>query len=564
MAEYNIKKTDFDEQKNKLKKFSEQPVTNVELDKFDTGANVWDFFTDGIPGLINGHRVTGEELNDLIVRLQKCFIEINNHNRQVVREFGQIYETFDVLDKEYIQGILIGVKSAEKASQEAKEAQKGVNETLEVLQKTVYKLKEFKTEVNGYIHLKDIDEIWNNLQQLNVELGNNFEKLTDQYVSISRKVSEITQFKIKIEKNKHINDIDYVLRGVSESLTIQSKEVNILKNKFANVKHINDIDLIWNDVKKLQNSTLSLSQSLNKKAEDFTKEILELQVFKESQNNFDKVDMMWDKVQLCMANLNEYISLQKQVEEKLLRLDQSVVKIVSMEHINDVDDIWKNVKNLLKEIKDISNGQEKISSDLELQSQQLDILKNNLTKIEHIKDVDTIWGDVCKINKEIQELMDFKIELSKNFKQKMDNFKEEIFELQELKNSQQHFSDVDMMWDKLQMLETMFNEYKSSQKQLKEKMSPITSFVLQIKDMEHIDDIDEEWKYSHLVGENLENSIIRLSDMEDKFDNYNGKIQNYENENLHLKQQMKTAYIIAGGAMGISIIQIILLIMGIL
>ena len=184
MPRYTIQKTDFEKQKKKLKAFSEQPATSTELEKFSTGGQWSDFLSGGLIGGLCGHKVTGEEINDLVTKLQSCFAEINERDRKVIKEFGQVYETFEALDKGYIQGILIGVKSAEKASQEAKDAQKDINDTIKALQITINKLKEFKSEINQYAHLKDIDDIWCDMQRFEIELEIISAELNTQGVKI--------------------------------------------------------------------------------------------------------------------------------------------------------------------------------------------------------------------------------------------------------------------------------------------------------------------------------------------------------------------------------------------
>ncbi|MDE7088776.1 MAG: hypothetical protein K2O54_01520, partial [Prevotella sp.] len=167
--------------------------------------------------------VTGEELNNLVVELQSCFAEINERDRKLTKEFGQVYETFEALDKGYIQGILIGVKSAEKASQEAKEAQKDIDDTIEALQKTITKLKEFKDEVNKNMHLDDIDQMWSDILQIN-------------------------SFIVKLKELEHISDIDTVweyshsIGANTENLSnkLSEAEAEIKRCKESLVLHENE------------------------------------------------------------------------------------------------------------------------------------------------------------------------------------------------------------------------------------------------------------------------------------------------------------------------------------
>lgn len=197
MSEYTIEKADFEEQKEKLKIFAEKPATSTQLDKFSTSGKLSDFLSGGLLGLID-HKVTGDEMNELVVKLQSCFVEINEREREVIKEFGQVYETFEALDKEYIESIIISVKSAEKASREAKAAQKDIDDTIKALQITISKLKEFRDEVNEYDHLKDIDEIWNYYHYLDGYLKDWSKNLDKKETGLTRQIAELSQLKNRV------------------------------------------------------------------------------------------------------------------------------------------------------------------------------------------------------------------------------------------------------------------------------------------------------------------------------------------------------------------------------
>jgi hypothetical protein len=221
VPEYSIQKTDFEKQKKELKTFAEQPATSTQLDKFDTDGKWSDFWSGGLPGVLSGHKVTGDEMNDLVTELQSCFKEINERDRKIIKEFGQVYETFEALDKGYIQGILIGVKSAEKASQEAKDAQKDIDDTIKALQITISKLKEFKDEVNRYKHLKDIDQLWGDIRQFETDLKNISKSLKNN------EANELYKYEERLQKSEDENlqlknkvNVAYIIAGCSLGLSI--------------------------------------------------------------------------------------------------------------------------------------------------------------------------------------------------------------------------------------------------------------------------------------------------------------------------------------------------------
>lgn len=231
MAEYKITSKDFDRQKNELKRFAEQPATSTELGKFDTNGNFSDFLSSGFWGLAN-HKVTGEELNVLVTELQSCLAEINERERMVFKEFGQVYETFEALDKDYIQGILLGIESAKEASLQAKEAseeakvaQKNIDATIETLILTVQKIQDFKNEINSYVHLNDVDLMWEKLNDIDMKIQ-----------SVARDYSHNLEDIIKKNSNK-IFELENKVQAYETCLEESKSEKGIVKRKL-NIAYI--------------------------------------------------------------------------------------------------------------------------------------------------------------------------------------------------------------------------------------------------------------------------------------------------------------------------------------
>lgn len=316
MPRYSIERTDFEKQKKELKKFAEQPATSTELDIFSTDGQWSDFWSGGIAGVLSGHKVTGEEMNSLVTELQMCFAEINERDQKVIKEFGQVYRTFEALDKGYIQGILIGVESAKEASREAKEAQKDIDDTIKALQITVNKLKQFKEEVNRNKHLSNVDEIWSDVQRIDGLLGDISERIGTQEPRIEELSTKIDEAIDEIQE--HVNDL----------ITY--------KDSLEKLEHITDIDDLWTDVNALKETTTGLSESFESKTKHLEDRLLDMKSFSKSQKHFDSVDDMWDRLRLSEKKLQESIESLKQFQSKIVYLDN----IRSMAHINDVDDEW--------------------------------------------------------------------------------------------------------------------------------------------------------------------------------------------------------------------------------
>lgn len=433
MSEYSIVKTDFEKQKKELKDFAEQPATSTELDKFSTSGKFSDFLSGGLLGLID-HKVTGEEMNKLVTELQTCFAEINERDRKVIKEFGQVYETFEALDKGYIQGILIGVKSAEEASKEAKAAQKDIDDTIKALKMTVQKLQEFKNQVNAHAHLKDIDVMWDDLRSLKKNTDKVSSELEKQYEKLEKKVSDL-------EKHK----------------------ADLLK-----IAHIKDIDEMWGDLKETVGSIEAIKSEIS--------------------------------------------SLNTEIKVVTESVDQYRSKLDQIKHIDDIDELWNQVQ--------ILNG----------------LLPSQIEKLGS-----TIAGIQDRVNT-----------LTAFFK------------------SQVHFGDVDAMWESLDAVsekaKTNGDSIKSvsdMQQGLKNKIGALQESVADLEKQDHIKDIDVEWEYTHSLGEKIEAEGERISDSEGRLQKLEEQIESARNENFTLKNKISIAYIVAGGAIGLSVIQLILSVLGI-
>ncbi|HFU4460605.1 TPA: hypothetical protein ACGPAL_002116, partial [Streptococcus suis] len=115
MNEIEIKSHSFDLAKNRLKEFSENTEAELEIKKVRTSG---DFLGLG------DHKVTGYELNKRLEMIQKHFITVNTTSNMVIKEFREVYNALDVLDKDYISSIIANVKAIEKTSNDVRSQQR--------------------------------------------------------------------------------------------------------------------------------------------------------------------------------------------------------------------------------------------------------------------------------------------------------------------------------------------------------------------------------------------------------------------------------------------------------
>lgn len=282
MDKLAIKSYNFDNAKNNLKKFSEGVSTTVNLETVKTEGGLFGLFD---------HKVTGQELNNLTGQIQEYLISINNQNMKTIKEFGQIYEALEALDKEYINAILISIKGAETASNQAKKAALNaekntidISNTIKVQEQTIKILKNFKEQIDQYKSLEKIDDIW----------------------------SDHKLFKENLEViNSHIENI-------SKSLDIQINTINTLvqfKKEIDNYENLKNIDEVWNDTQlikediekiyiKIKNQE-AIFDRLNKKQMDFISTLID----EEKRKNDDRNNILLKKIKTSYILLMGSISI---------------------------------------------------------------------------------------------------------------------------------------------------------------------------------------------------------------------------------------------------------------
>lgn len=127
-----IKSHDFEKNLKNLKKFSETVPKEINIKQTEE---------KGILPLFN-HKVTGKELNEVTKVIQEKLITQNKHIIRTIREFKTVYDTFEKLDKDYIESIIAAVESAKEASDQALTSAKIAEGSTKALQLLVNKLQE--------------------------------------------------------------------------------------------------------------------------------------------------------------------------------------------------------------------------------------------------------------------------------------------------------------------------------------------------------------------------------------------------------------------------------------
>ena len=224
-----IEKHNFELIKKRLKEFSEKTQSELEIKRVEEDS--W---------LVFDHNVTGKELNERLETIQRLFIDVNTTNNSVIKEFREVYNALDVLDRDYITAIMNNLSAIGKTSDDVRIQQRTLkkhNEKLNFQQKEIEKnvlniekivevLKTYKEKLESYEHLMEIDEIWNDCKasrDKNIEISktveeNKFllEQLKCDIRTVEDKIKKLVLFMNHLEKLEHIDDIDYISKEVDK------------------------------------------------------------------------------------------------------------------------------------------------------------------------------------------------------------------------------------------------------------------------------------------------------------------------------------------------------------
>lgn len=262
----------FNSKQNELKEFSKKIPSNTELPSVPQSG--------GLFGLFN-YDVTGNDLNALTESIQDKMIEQNKVLVNTIKEFSTIYDTFEALDKEYIQGILVSVKAAEEANQKALKGLEGVQKNTDEITKdqadikqlldhnkqVLTVLKSFKDKIDKIEHITDIDQLYTefySMKEIIEKVSNNIsEKITEQNVNI-------TQFKDELSYK-----IDSEITIVQKSIITVQVDIDSVQTDLNDTKK--EFKGQFEEINKLYQDQLNtLSTLLEKNESDYQIQIQEI------------------------------------------------------------------------------------------------------------------------------------------------------------------------------------------------------------------------------------------------------------------------------------------------
>lgn len=302
MDQLVIKTHDFEDAKLAIKRFSEQTSTELDLKRVDDRKGVGEWLGDAIfgGGIGLDHKVTGKELNELTVQVQTHLRSVNDTQIKLIKQFGQVYEALDALDKEYIQAILIAIKAAEKTNDGIAAAQERITKIVEDQKKTLEILKRFKQKLDGYAHLGDIDKIWSDCQawhSANSALAASVTAIAEQSSENDATIKELI-----CAKDAAASKIAEISNSLNEQIA-RIEAIIAFMDRLGAIIHLSDIDEMWDslttaqaDIQRFCAEMVSAQTAIANNTED----IVRIQGFIDllsQQQHLNDIDAMWDRTE---------------------------------------------------------------------------------------------------------------------------------------------------------------------------------------------------------------------------------------------------------------------------
>ena len=211
MNELKIEKKNFEASIRNIDSMSKENKKMPELQKFKEKGGPMQFFK---------HKVSGEEMNEFANQVQDNLMLLNNKTNQFYNQFVEVYKAFDSLNKDYITAIVHTFNQAIEATKKAEDAQRDINQTIDMLKKAVQKLSEFNAKVNSELsridadnwkenalkHQEELDEIDSKAN----EIMSTVNSYKDQYNSL---VEELTIYKKEKQKYNFQLKLCWILTG---------------------------------------------------------------------------------------------------------------------------------------------------------------------------------------------------------------------------------------------------------------------------------------------------------------------------------------------------------------
>lgn len=268
----------------------------------------------------------------------------------------------------------------------------------------------FKANVKG----EDLNGLVTELQKTFSDINTRETKMYDQLDTVFKTVESIHKGSIEgiivgvKSEQEAILQAEYAIETITETLDILQEFKNQLEK---NTEHLNDIDIIWDATQQLDKDVQGLEKTLAEKAKKFDQNIkvlMSLKYMLDKIKHIKDVDLMYkDLAALCKNFEQEKKTTNGRIESisgEVKQLQGFKDTIEKIEHISAVDEMFVELENLKNAVSEEKNRVSQEHSMIRDDIQKLVEYRRLLEKIEHLREVDTLWSNSEELTRDIAVL----------------------------------------------------------------------------------------------------------------------------------------------------------------
>lgn len=334
-----------------------------------------------------------------------------------------------------------------------------------------------------------------------------------QAIMISIKATE--------EASEKIQKTQEQIKKIVENQRKTLEELKKFKQKLDGYAHLSDIDKIWGDCQKWHQDMASLTKEISATTEH-------------GKDVDKKIEALKSALSAAEKKTGDLSAQFSQMIERLESVTAFTSALEKITHLQEVDEMWESLATAHSTLKNIGGTIEVIQRGAAKHQEEINKILafvEKVSSLEHLMDVDKLWS---------------------------------LVEEQKL-----HLKDIDRTNDEhtgqLESLSRENSEIADRVSANENSIKNLNESINKINGMAHLKDVDSTWDTVKEHSEQLieigkRNETITSSVQKNKED-VEAKIIEANNAITSLTRKIKYAYWIAGGAAGLAIIELILLLL---
>lgn len=338
------------------------------------------------------------------------------------------------------------------------------------------------------------------------------------------------------QANSAVNHVKVAQEDIRKTIEEQKKIIKVLENqkiKLDKLRHLENIDEIWNTSQKLGQ---------------------ELTLFK---GEFNNAQTQLSKLEVGIKSLQNFCN-----------------QILDQEHLEEIDEMWSRMEASDEKLSELNSNYARARAELAGYYKSIDdilIYVNGLKKYEHLGEIDTLWMNVQNGQDDINHIHEWQKESETKLRLQGERITD-LLDFQKCLEKQEHLIDIDALWiESINLKNKIDNneiEISAAINNLEVRQSESKEFQEKLSSQSHIYEIDKIHANGEEITKRTQNLELENRELKENIVNLNSRLEaehNVQQSQIdQLKQSLKNAYITAGVAIGLGLLEVILNIIGVL